>query len=176
MTLSALPLVAALMLGGSVLDGPALAQQDAARHHAEALALFDTACLTTLPGFEAADAAFRDEGLQAGEGGLWVDNARGFIARTTREDGDRQRGCMVALSQADVGALNAVLGQALGAALSEEEVGVIRGPLPGNPSLFVVDRAGYRITAVVAEASQGYAMLTVGTQVAPGAAPPWSAQ
>ena len=171
MRLSALPLVAACMLGG-----PVLAQDDAARHHAEALALFDTACLTTLPGFEAADAAFRDEGLQAGEGGLWVDNARGFIARTTREDGDRQRGCMVALSQADVGALNAVLGQALGAALSEEEVGVIRGPLPGNPSLFVVDRAGYRITAVVAEASQGYAMLTVGTQVAPGATPPWSAQ
>ncbi len=170
MRLNALPFVAALMLGG-----PAGAQSEAARHHAEALALFDTACLTTLPGFEAADAVFRDEGLEAGEGGLWVDTARGFIARTTREEGDRQRGCMVALSQADVGALNSVLGQALGAALQEEEVGVIRGPLPGNPSLFVVDRTGYRITAVVAEVSQGYAMLTVGTQVAPGAAPPWNA-
>ncbi len=103
MTLSALPLAAALMLGG-----PVLAQTDAAQHHAEALALFDTACLTTLPGFEAADAAFRDEGLEAGDGGLWVDPGRGLIARTTREDGDRQRGCMVALSQADVAALDAV--------------------------------------------------------------------
>ncbi|MCG6901497.1 MAG: hypothetical protein LJE68_02345 [Rhodobacter sp.] len=164
-------LVAALAFGCV----PASAQ-DAALRHAETLAIFDDACLGTLPGFGGAGQAFTKAGLAEHAGGYWVDDRRGLIAQTTKAQGDTQRGCFVALSGADIPALDAVLGQVVGGALDVAEVGVIDGPMPGNPSLYVVDREAYRITAVAAHVSRGYGMLSVTVQAPDSANLPWAGE
>lgn len=148
------------------------AQEQAARH-AETLAIFDAACLQTLPGFSKAGDRLAKAGFQHNASGYWVDDPRGMIAQVSQDDADRQRGCFVAMSEADIAAFDAVLGQSVGGALGLEEVGIIDGPSPSDPSLYVVDRDGYRLTAVAAHISKGYGMLSVSVTATGDGTPPW---
>ncbi len=159
------------LCGLALLPGNAVSQ---AATDAETLAIFQAACLERLPTFDGAGAGFADAGLTRNSEGFWTDDSRGLIGRTTASDDDRQRFCLLAMQGADVPGIDAVLGTALGNAMDEAEVGVIRGPTPGDPSLYLVERGGYRVTAVVANVSRGYVMLSVGVDVAEGATPPWS--
>lgn len=153
----------------------AVAQEQAARH-AEALTIFDAACLQTLPGFAKAGDKLAEAGFQYNASGYWVDDPRGMIAQISADDTDRQRGCVVAMSGADISAFDAVLGQSVGGALGVDKVGIIEGPSPTDPSLYVVDRDGYRLTAVAAHISKGYGMLTVSVAVTEGSSAPWNTE
>mgnify|MGYP007073199187 CR=1 FL=1 len=170
----------ALLTGALVVFRAAAAQvyasEEEAAYHMRTLAMFENICLQTLPGFEAAEERFAASGLSGEPQGFWSNDSKGLIARTTRNEDDRQRGCFLALADANLRALDAELGDLLGASLRLPEVGVLRGPRPNDPSLYLVDRDGYRITAVVAEVSQGYAMLSVSVDVSEGATPPWGAE
>jgi len=157
----------------AMLPGAALAQ---AVTDAEALAIFEVVCLERLPEFEGVGDRFVKAGLVQTADGFWADDGRGLIGRTTQSENGRQRACLLALEAADVAGLNAVLGTVLGDAMDEAQVGVMRGPLPGDPSLYLVDRGDYRVTAVVANVSRGYAMLSVSVDVVEGAVAPWSGQ
>ena len=146
------------------------------RWNAEALAVFETVCLGTLPGFDAAEARFAEAGLTPLENTLWVDNQRGLIAKTAHKDDGSRRACFLSMQQADLPALNAALGPAMGTALGVDKVSEIRAPYPGEPSLYLIERDGYRVTATVANVSQGYGVLMVTVDVPEGTTPPWSAE
>lgn len=150
--------------------------QDQAARHANALAIFDAACLQTLPGFADAGDKLAEAGFQHNTSGYWVDDPHGMIAQISQDDNDRQRGCFVAMSDADIAAFDAVLGQSIGGALGLEQVGIIDGPSATDPSLYVVDRDGYRLTAVAAHISKGYGMLSVSVTATDDGTPPWATE
>ncbi|MDJ0823960.1 MAG: hypothetical protein QNJ16_00515 [Rhodobacter sp.] len=171
-----LPVLVAALVLFKAAAAQVYASPEEAAHHAHTLALFNNICLQTLPDFEAAEARFAESGLAGTPGGFWTDDNKGLIARTVWHEGGRQRGCFLALAEANVPALDAELGQVLAAALGRAEVAVVKGPTPRDPSLYLLDFDGYRVTSVVAHASRGYAMLSVSVDVHDGADPPWSAE
>ncbi|MDJ0630884.1 MAG: hypothetical protein QNJ44_21685 [Rhodobacter sp.] len=171
-----LPVIAAALLVGNAAAAQGFASEEEKAVHVATLSLFHAICLQTLPGFEEADERFAKAGLGLTDDGFWTDDDRGLVARVAHGDNGRQRGCFMGLRDANLAALDLALGPLVGDALPGEEVGRMRGPMPGDPSLYIIERDGYRITTVAASVSRGYVMLSVGVDVPEGIAPPWGAE